>query len=48
MAERIGAWKYVECSAKSREGVEDVFQIAARAALTRPIKGKARRRCSIQ
>lgn len=29
----IGAYRYVECSAKTRDGVQDVFQTAARAAI---------------
>ena len=33
MAKRIGAYAYLECSAKTREGVRQVFEIAARAAL---------------
>ena len=33
MAERIGAYAYVECSAKLNEGVREVFETAARAAL---------------
>ncbi len=33
MAERIGAFKYLECSAKTKEGVRIVFETATRAAL---------------
>ncbi|KAI8620609.1 P-loop containing nucleoside triphosphate hydrolase protein [Chytriomyces sp. MP71] len=33
MAQRIGAYTYVECSARTREGVNEVFDIATRAAL---------------
>lgn len=33
MAERIGAWCYIECSAKSNEGVNEVFLNAVRAVL---------------
>lgn len=33
MAEQIGAYKFVECSAKTREGVDELFMVAARAAL---------------
>lgn len=32
--ERIGACKYIECDAKTNEGVREVFQHATRAALT--------------
>ena len=33
MAEKVGAWSYLECSAKTREGVREVFDSAARASL---------------
>ncbi|PAA56024.1 hypothetical protein BOX15_Mlig008754g1 [Macrostomum lignano] len=33
MAERIGAVSYIECSAKTKEGVREVFETATRAAL---------------
>ena len=35
ICERIKAYAYLECSAKTREGVRDVFETAARAALTK-------------
>jgi Ras family protein A len=34
LAKRVGAREYVECSAKSGEGVKHVFQIAASIAIT--------------
>jgi len=34
ICERIKAYAYLECSAKTREGVRNVFETAARAALT--------------
>lgn len=37
----IGAREYFECSAKTRDGVQDVFEAAARAALL--VKSKKRR-----
>jgi Ras family protein A len=40
---RIGAVKYIECSAKTGEGVREVFEHATRAALTNQ-KGKRGRR----
>ncbi|KAM0715341.1 hypothetical protein Q7P37_008839 [Cladosporium fusiforme] len=43
---KIGAQKYLECSAKTNEGVREVFEHATRAALlTR--KGKKKSRCMI-
>ena len=33
MAEKVGAYAYLECSAKTREGVREVFITATRAAL---------------
>jgi len=40
VAQKIGARHYVECSAKTGEGVRDVFQQATRAALMSRSKGK--------
>ncbi|RIB10512.1 putative GTP-binding protein rhoA [Gigaspora rosea] len=41
VSQRIGAYKYLECSAKTGEGVHEVFEHAARAALlTRKINKK--------
>ncbi|XP_036620018.1 transforming protein RhoA-like isoform X2 [Trichosurus vulpecula] len=33
MANRIGAFAYMECSAKTKDGVREVFEMATRAAL---------------
>ncbi|XP_055933377.1 rho-related GTP-binding protein RhoA-B-like [Argiope bruennichi] len=33
MAQKIGAYGYAECSAKTKEGVRDLFEMAARAAM---------------
>ena len=33
MAEKINAFAYLECSAKSKEGVREVFETATRAAV---------------
>ena len=33
MADQVGAYMYLECSAKSREGVQEVFEHATRASL---------------
>jgi len=43
MCRSIKAHQYSECSAKTRDGVEDVFQTAANAAMN-PTRRKARRR----
>lgn len=41
MAERIGAFAYLECSAKTKDGVREVFETATRAALqSKTKKGK--------
>ncbi len=45
MAEKISAFQYLECSAKTKEGVRDVFETATRAALQ--TKKKKKRNCSI-
>ena len=42
---RIGAVKYIECSAKTGEGVREVFEHATRAALL--TKKKREKKCSI-
>ncbi|CAH4030315.1 unnamed protein product [Pieris brassicae] len=45
MAEKINAFAYLECSAKSKEGVREVFETATRAALQ--VKKKKKTRCSL-
>ncbi|XP_071081960.1 transforming protein RhoA-like [Haliotis cracherodii] len=50
MAERIGAEKYLECSAKMMEGVREVFETAARIALNTKMtkkKSKKQHKCEI-
>ena len=42
MADKIGAYAYMECSAKSKEGVREVFETATRAALQTKKKNKFR------
>jgi len=44
MAEKIGAYNYLECSAKTKDGVRDVFECATRAAL---IQKKKKSKCAI-
>ncbi|KAK9955972.1 hypothetical protein ABG768_015809 [Culter alburnus] len=45
MAERIGAVKYLECSALTQVGVKAVFEEAARAALAPSPEKKRKRKC---
>lgn len=45
MSDKIGAFAYLECSAKTKEGVRDVFETATRAALA--TKKKKKPKCSI-
>ena len=48
MSERIKAYSYMECSAKTREGVRDVFETAAKASMKRtPRRPQSWRKCSI-
>jgi hypothetical protein len=46
MAKQIGAIRYVECSALDLSGVDDVFDIAARASLRTRMQ-RLRRQCFI-
>lgn len=43
MAEKINAFAYLECSARSKEGVREVFETATKAALQ--VKKKKRSKC---
>lgn len=45
MADKINAFAYLECSAKTKDGVREVFETATRAALQTKKKGK--RKCKI-
>ena len=45
MAEKINAFAYLECSAKTKEGVREVFETATRAALQ--VKPRKRKKCSL-
>ena len=50
MAKRIGAYAFRECSSKTREGVREVFECAARASLldkSSKKKSKHLKRCFI-
>ncbi|KAK9457600.1 small GTPase superfamily [Dipodascopsis uninucleata] len=46
VADKIGAIKYLECSARTQEGVHEVFEHATRAALMEKVKSK-KPRCLI-
>jgi Ras family protein A len=43
MAEKINAYGYLECSAKTKDGVREVFETATRAALQ--VKRRNRKKC---
>lgn len=43
VAQKIGAKHYLECSAKSGEGVREVFQYATRAALLSRPGGRSKK-----
>lgn len=45
MADKIGAMAYLECSAKTKEGVRAVFETATRSALL--VKKKKHGRCTL-
>ena len=45
MAEKINAYGYLECSAKTKDGVREVFETATRAALQ--VKRKKHTRCEL-
>ena len=46
VAQKIGAHAYLECSAKTKEGVREVFETATSAALR--VKQKRRKRCKLR
>ena len=45
--QKIGAKHYLECSAKTGEGVREVFQYATRAALLQRKPGKKHHNCLV-
>jgi Ras family protein A len=47
MAKMINAYAYHECSAKTGEGVQELFQLATRAALTKKEKKNRKKGCSL-
>lgn len=47
IARQVGAKRYLECSALTGEGVDDVFEAATRAALTTDVEGRGAGCCVI-
>jgi Ras family protein A len=47
VAQKIGAARYLECSAKTGEGVREVFEHATRAALLSKRGGTKKSKCAI-
>lgn len=47
VAQKIGAARYLECSAKTGEGVREVFEHATRAALLSKRGGQKKSKCKI-
>jgi Ras family protein A len=47
LAHKIGAYRYLECSSLTGEGVKDVFETGAVASLLEPKKGEAERCCTV-
>ena len=45
MSDKIGAFDYLECSARTKDGVRDVFETATRAALQ--VKKKKGGKCNV-
>jgi len=45
MADKIQAWAYLECSAKTKDGVREVFETATKAALQ--VKKKRKPKCVV-
>lgn len=46
MADKIGAFDYLECSAKERSGVHEVFYTAAKAAMSKKVRKEWKQRAS--
>ena len=47
LADRIKAFSYIECSAKTRDGVREVFDSATKAALQQKRRSRVGRKCKI-
>jgi Ras family protein A len=46
--QKIGAFKYLECSARTNEGVSEVFEFATRGALFAKSNAKSKKQRSIR
>ncbi|EAZ62793.1 predicted protein [Scheffersomyces stipitis CBS 6054] len=47
VAEKIGAYSYLECSARTGQGVREVFETATRASLSRKEKKTKKKKCVV-
>lgn len=44
-AKKVNAYKYLECSAKTGEGVKEIFEHATRAALVKKVAAAPKKNC---
>lgn len=47
MADKVHAYQYLECSAKNKDGVQEVFEAATKAALQAPKRRRKPLKCNL-